>query len=340
VSAGSGAGRARGIGAVAIGRNEGERLVRCLESLRGQVDALVYVDSGSSDASVARARARGAVVAELDRTQPFSAGRARNLGFETLRRLAPDLAYVQFVDGDCEVLPGWLEAARSFLEAHPEAGVACGRRRERAPDATPWNRLVDMEWNTPVGERGDCGGDALYRAAVFAQAGGFDPALIAGEEPELCLRIRRNGHRIFRIDRDMTLHDAQLQSFRQWWRRQARSGHAYAESVHLHGRSRDRLFVRNLLSILFWSLGPPALALAGAWLAGPAGLLALALYGVLFARVYRARRGLADPPRHAALYGAALVVGKLAELQGAARYAWNRIVRRRPTALIEYKGPS
>ena len=44
------------IGAVIIGRNEGARLERSLQALAGQVAQIVYVDSGSTDGSVAAAR--------------------------------------------------------------------------------------------------------------------------------------------------------------------------------------------------------------------------------------------------------------------------------------------
>src|SRR5262245_39089288 len=120
------------IGVVAIGRNEGERLRRCLASAAGAA-RLVYVDSGSSDGSVALARSLSAEVVELDPHRPFTAARARNEGFARLRAIAPAFEYVQFVDGDCELLPGWIETAAAFLDAHREVAVACGRRRERFP---------------------------------------------------------------------------------------------------------------------------------------------------------------------------------------------------------------
>src|SRR5947209_19431049 len=100
------------VGVVAVGRNEGERLRRCLASLQGQSAALVYVDSGSTDGSVAVARSFGASVVELDTSVPFTAARARNAGFDRLMAEHPDLAYVQFVDGDCEVDPDWVGRAR------------------------------------------------------------------------------------------------------------------------------------------------------------------------------------------------------------------------------------
>src|SRR5258706_16021257 len=97
------------VGVVVIGRNEGERLVRCLKSVLAQCHAVVYVDSGSTDRSVERARELGAKVIELDRSIPFSASRARNSGFAAPREMG-ELECVQFVDGDCEILPEWIES--------------------------------------------------------------------------------------------------------------------------------------------------------------------------------------------------------------------------------------
>ena len=77
------------VGAVAIGKNEGERLRICLQSLAKQVSRLVYVDSGSSDGSVELARSVEAVVVELDPRIPFTAARARNAGVERLTEIAP-----------------------------------------------------------------------------------------------------------------------------------------------------------------------------------------------------------------------------------------------------------
>src|SRR4051794_6544130 len=100
------------LGVIAIGRNEGERLRRCLESLSGLGLTIVYVDSSSEDGSVELARGLGAEVVELDLARPFTAARARNEGFERLGQIDPEVRFVQFVDGDCEVAGGWLDTAR------------------------------------------------------------------------------------------------------------------------------------------------------------------------------------------------------------------------------------
>ncbi|MCG8591481.1 MAG: glycosyltransferase [Proteobacteria bacterium] len=330
---------ASSLGFVVIGRNEGERMLRCLRSLAECGGPVVYVDSGSSDHSPERARELGAQVVELDPARPFTAARGRNEGFRALSEAHPQLAFVQFLDGDTELAPGWIDAARATLESQPECVAVCGRRRERHPDASRYNRLIDLEWDTPIGEAQAFGGDVLVRASWVASTGGYDESLIAGEDPEFAHRLRLAGGRILRLDREMTRHDAALQRFSQWWRRQVRAGHAYAELVVRQRRAPDRRRVRHLASVAFWGGVVPCATVASALLlwAALAGL-AVCAYAWLAWRIYRdaATRWSASDAR---LYAAACVVSKFAELWGALGFAWNRVLRGRPGALIEYKGP-
>jgi len=196
-------------GIVVIGRNEGERLRRCLVSCSGAA-VCVYVDSNSTDGSVELARGLGADVVQLDLSQGFTAARARNEGFRRLTALAPELEFVMFVDGDCELFPDWIAAAVSFLDGRPDVVAACGRRRERFPQASVFNRLCDIEWNTVPGEARAFGGDVVLRAAALRAVGGYRDDLIAGEEPELCVRLRAAGWKIWRLGHDMTWHDATM----------------------------------------------------------------------------------------------------------------------------------
>lgn len=324
------------LGCVAIGRNEGERLVRCLDSLRGRSARVVYVDSGSTDGSREAARARGVEVVELDTTIPFTAARARNAGLERLLEIAPETRYVQFVDGDCEVVLGWLERAHAALEARKELAVVCGRRRERFPEHSVWNRIIDVEWDTPVGEARACGGDAMMRVEALRAVGGFDATLIAGEEPELCVRLRRAGWRIERLDAEMTLHDAAISRWSQWWRRAVRSGHAYAEGAALHGASPERHWVDETRRIWAWGAVVPAVAVLGAVPTMGASLALLGGYPVSAWRAYRATRARGRAPEDAAAYAIAVTVGKFAEMQGVLQFHRARMRGRRST-LIEYK---
>lgn len=117
------------VGLVAIGRNEGERLQRCLLSVPQGIP-VVYVDSASTDGSVAFAKSTNANVVELDMTLPFTAARARNEGLERLQRDHTGISYVQFVDGDCEMEPDWFSVTAAFLSAK-QHGRSCLRTQAR-----------------------------------------------------------------------------------------------------------------------------------------------------------------------------------------------------------------
>lgn len=325
------------IGLVAIGRNEGERLRKCLTSALVQdVAQVVYVDSGSTDDSVEMARSLGVDVVELDVSTPFTAARSRNAGFERLMQLDPELELVQFVDGDCELVSSWIDRGLQELALRPDVGVVCGRRRERHPEQSVYNRLCDIEWDIPVGEINGCGGDSLMRVAVFKQAGGFNSTMIAGEEPELCLRIRRLGWKIYRVDAEMTLHDAQMQHFRQWWKRVLRSGHAYAEGAYLHGSGPERHWVKETRSNWLWGLVIPVCALALAGITQGWSLLLLAVYPLIMYRIYRYIKQRGYKEQDAAAYSLFCVLGKFPSMLGQLQFYWNRWLGR-TNRLIEYK---
>ncbi|MEL6207938.1 MAG: glycosyltransferase family 2 protein [Pseudomonadota bacterium] len=316
-----------GVAAVIIGRNEGERLVACLASLAGQAAPIVYVDSGSTDGSTDVARARGAEVVTLDTALPFTAARARNAGAEHLAAHEELPEFIQFTDGDCVLDAGWIDTALAAFRSDPDLAVVCGRRREMQPGASLYNRMIDLEWDTPVGDARSCGGDALMRWRAFREAGGFDPTVIAGEEPELCVRLRQAGWRIRRLDAEMTRHDAAITRFGQWWRRAQRAGYAYALGAARHGAPPERHYVPELRRALGWGLALPLAVLLGV-LISPWAWLGLALYP---AQILRLAARDADLPR-----AALLVVTKFAEASGALRYAFDR-ASGRAARIIEYK---
>ncbi|MGV8919504.1 MAG: glycosyltransferase family 2 protein [Pseudomonas sp.] len=324
---------ATGIGIVVIGRNEGPRLERCLTSLAGAADKVVYVDSGSTDDSVQMAQRLGVEVLELNLAIPFTAARARNEGFVCLQRLLPLMRYVQFVDGDCEVAAGWLPKAQAFLDAQPKVAVVCGRRRERFPQRSVYNLLCDLEWDTPIGEAKACGGDALMRADAFAAASGFRPDLIAGEEPELCVRLRAAGWKVWRLDDEMTLHDAAMTRFGQWWQRSLRAGHAFAEGAFLHGAESEQHWLRESRRAWIWGLCIPLTIVIVSALLGWSGLLLLLIYPLQVVRL--ARRG-ERSTRENWLQAFFLVLGKFPEMVGQVKFLLNKYGAGK-SALIEYK---
>lgn len=306
------------IGFVVIGRNEGNRLIRCLDSLKAQwPNDIVYVDSGSTDQSVAEAQKRHVQIVQLDLTRPFTAGRARNEGFAALRARVPDVELVQFVDGDCELAQCWLEYALSFLNERQDVAIVSGRRQEREPKASIYNQLCDIEWNTPVGEAEACGGDALVRVAPFMEVGGFNTSLIAGEEPELCLRLRNKGWKIWRLDSTITLHDAAMYRFAQWWMRGVRSGFGYAQVWHATRDQPVRLYQKELFRAAIWAAFMPLALVTIAGVNPKLGLAMLGIYGAQVARIAIRRD---DMTTASWVYGFFTVFAKFPELLGAIRF--------------------
>ena len=243
---------------------------------------------------------------------------------------------VQFLDGDCELAEGWVERALRELQARPEAAAVFGRRRERFADRSIFSKLCDLEWNGPAGEAKAFGGDVLLRASVFRSAGGFDEALIAGEEPELCVRIRRQGWKIFRIDAEMALHDSRITRFSQWWKRSLRAGHAYAQGAWMHGLSPERHWLRETISIWCWGLLLPIAAVALAGIAPAAAVALILCYPLFGLRIYRRARQEGLGRADARLYAAACVVAKFPQALGQIRFLGGILAGRR-SRLIEYK---
>jgi GT2 family glycosyltransferase len=321
------------VGVVVIGRNEGERLRRCLESLRGAAQAIVYVDSGSSDGSVALATGLGATVVALDMRRPFTAARARNEGLRRLLTLARD----------CRSSSSSTEIARSCRAGWPRRrpfsrpSRASPRPADGGASAFPersvYNLLCDLEWNTPIGEALACGGDVMMRTEALRQVEGFRDDLVAGEEPELCVRLRARGWRVFRLDAEMTLHDAAMTRIGQWWQRNVRAGFAYAEGVRLHGAPPERHWVREWRRAWLWgALLPLAIVIAAA-IFGPLALWGFAVYPLQVLRLAWKLRGLERGCWARAFF---LVAGRFPEALGQAK-SWLAHRRGQQAVLIEYK---
>ena len=208
----------------------------------------------------------------------------------------------------------------------------CGRRQEQFPDASVYNGLCEREWTRPSGETRACGGDAIARIEALQQVGGFREALIAGEEPELCVRLRQRDWRIWRLDGVMTLHDAAMSRFTQWWRRMIRGGHAYGEVSLLHFGSAQGIWARETARALFWGLVLPlAIGLSG--LAYPPLLAGFLVYPLQIARIaLREGRGDAESWRFALF----MMLAKFAEAYGIVRFYILRIFHAR-SEIIEYK---
>jgi cellulose synthase/poly-beta-1,6-N-acetylglucosamine synthase-like glycosyltransferase len=229
------------ISVVVIGHNEGERLSRCLKSVRQnhyQTIELIYIDSNSDDNSLINA------MNYADRVYPaeqVGAAAARNLGIAKAQG-----EWVMFLDGDTTLAPYFLSQALRALQAQAQMACVWGHRVEQRPDQSIYVQVLDLDWRYKPGETEFCGGDALFRRTALLQVNGFNPDLMAGEEPEMCFRLRKLGWHILHIDEAMTSHDLAINSFKQYWQRSTRAGYAYA-AVSAQGHQFWRYEVRHNL---------------------------------------------------------------------------------------------
>lgn len=314
---------------VAIGRNEGERLRACLASLSGV--RVVYVDSGSRDGSVDLAIAMGAEVVELNPGRPFTAARARREGYDYLCKTGcPE--FIQFVDGDCALQDGWLSTASEALRVNPKYGVVTGWRREIHPDASLYNDLCHHEWNRPAGDILTCGGDMMVRRQAIEEAGSFEDQVIAAEDDEFCVRIRKAGWTIHRIPEEMTRHDAAMLRFSQWWQRAVRSGHGFAQVGHMH----PPYFGREQKRVWLYGVAIPALMLIGLVTSGLLTLLGLAAYVYNFLRTASGLRKEGMSPSRARRHAVLITLSKIPNAIGMLIYHRRRILGHK-MQIIEYK---
>lgn len=332
-------GQTAGLSIIVIGRNEGERLRSCLKSIRsagnmpGSLE-LIYVDSNSTDNSPQLAAAFGANVIVLDSGKP-SAARARNAGWR-----AATAPFILFLDGDTILHPEFFGRAIEEFD-DPRVGVVWGHRRETRTQESIFNRILDLDWIYPPGLTEFCGGDALMRRAALEEAGGFDPDLIAGEEPDLCRRMRALGKRIVHIDAPMTGHDLNVVRLNQYWMRAVRAGHAYAEVAARYRDTADPMWSKESRANLFRGSLYIALAFgicaAGVLLRSWIPLLLGALMGsALTIRTAISARWKSTSWITLFLYGLHSHAQHVAILQGQILYLWGRW-KRGGRGLIEYK---
>ena len=159
-------------------------LVASLEAQERAPDAILFVDNGSRDGSVAWLRERGLDVLELGRNTGFA--HAVNRGIEHV-----DAAAVALVNTDVELAPDWLARAVARLEADDGLGAVatkmvllgsadvlddCGDvlRRDGVCEQRGHGRADDGRWDEPGEVFGASAGAAVYRRDAVLAVGGFD----------------------------------------------------------------------------------------------------------------------------------------------------------------------
>lgn len=265
------------ISVVIIGINVERYIKACIDSIKRtdypqELLEIIYVDGGSKDSSVAIAQNCPHVkVIQLQQNRP-TPGRGRNAGWKIAKH-----ALVQFLDADTTVDPFWFKQAQEQL--HDRVVAVCGRRSELERRKNPYHLIGDIEWDATPGFIDAFGGDVLIKKEALEAVGGYDDSLIGGEDPDLSYRLRQNNGLLLRIDAPMTIHDLNMDSFKQYCRRAFRTGHAYAEVGLRYRKDPEKFWLKELTRIgssttVPWFLWT-SLSLLGLPILGP--LLAAAL---------------------------------------------------------------
>ncbi|MBL1321898.1 MAG: glycosyltransferase family 2 protein [Methylophaga sp.] len=326
------------IGIVIIGRNEDKRLQLCFDSMNGLECAKVYVDSCSTDSSIAIAESNQIEIIELDLAKPLSAARARNEGFQRLVQLNPSIEFVQFIDGDCTLLAGWIEVASNALINNSQRAAVIGHLLERNIEASSYNRLCALEWRSAPGDLSDfgaLGGISMIRTSVFKELGGFNPEVIAGEDSEFGVRMGLAGYKVTKLDQQMATHDANILKFSQWWKRSVRAGHAIGQRAFINGDSAHRDCMKERNSTLFWGGLIPLLIVVLLPFTQGYSLLLVGAYFYLGYRVITFRLKLGDSLSDAWFYTKFLLLSKFANMVGLMKFNFNKLSER--YEIIEYK---
>lgn len=331
------------LGVVVIGRNEGERLKRCISSIQLHFNGpIIYVDSGSTDGSVEYCDEIGLEAIDLDMSTPFTMSRARNAGFKRLIDKHVHCKYVQFVDGDCELSTEWLATSYHFIKKQIRISSVCGILQEKFPDKNIYHRLMNMELKGHSGEIIACGGIAMFKIETFEKVGGFNESLIAGEEADLCLRIKSTGEKVWRLDVSMGTHDIDMHKFSQWWTRMKRTGHAYAQGFDMYGKGVYKHKQKQVLSSLIYGFIVPFFfifslsMLEGQEISITILILTIIIYIRVFLSSLYARLKLRDSTFNSLLYATAIIIGKFPEVLGIFIYYMNNMFGK-TSLIMEYR---
>jgi glycosyltransferase involved in cell wall biosynthesis len=240
-----GAASERTVSVIIPARNEGRTITQLIHAIQQQSPAgwaveVVLVDDGSTDDTVAVARAAGARVLELgNRAGGGNPAVARNRG-----ALAASGDPLVFLDADCLPAPGWLTR---LLAGHASGAVVVGGALDLPPGLPPMARCDYYCGWYHAHSRRTAGevpnhppGNLSVRRAEFARTAGFteqQPIAYAHEELVWQAEVRRRGGRIL-FDPAAIVYHYNRPGFRNLLRRNYRWGFSAIESKAPTGAAR------------------------------------------------------------------------------------------------------
>ena len=181
---------------IIIGKNEGWRLEKCLQSIPCVVEQdaianyeIIYVDSQSTDNSIELAKRYGAKAFLV--TGECNAAIARNIG---AREAMGDILF--FIDGDMELFPGFLSKVLT-QDGRLEYPFISGIFNDVVHDLD-WNYLyTSRRHKLQEGEadavQATTGGLFMIEHSLWNQVKGLDTRLKIGEDYDIGLRLTKLG---------------------------------------------------------------------------------------------------------------------------------------------------
>lgn len=223
-------------------------LEQTLRAVPAGAPTVVVAVAGVIDA--VDAHGAGIDLVEVD-ANGFSGGRARNAGYRRLKKVAPALRFVQFMESGVELETDWLMSAARFMARRPEVAALEGQTATRDGDRKRFFASGAAD-DAGEGEVQATGSNAFFRADAFEAAGGFRGDIIADETADLCIRLRRRGAHAWRNDFLMAAIPQADASFSAWRERAVEDGFRYAAGAALHGGRPERYRAREQARAVIW----------------------------------------------------------------------------------------
>jgi glycosyltransferase involved in cell wall biosynthesis len=197
---------------VLISKNQAWNIRRLIESVLEATSSIpskeiILVDSASTDETVDLASRYPLSILRLQPYQRLSPAAGRYIGYKR-----SEGEFVLFLDGDMQLVQGWLAQALHVMRDTPRAGAMMSSRViDLLPSAAIELTALPQKMCTIAPKEVSfatfaAGGAALYRRSVLEHVGTFNPYLCSDEEPELYLRIRHAGYQILQLDFPIVRH--------------------------------------------------------------------------------------------------------------------------------------
>jgi glycosyltransferase involved in cell wall biosynthesis len=251
--------------------NEEAMIGKCLECLAQSRFPMsgfevIVADNGSRDRTME-------IVRSFARQLRITALQQPGVTISALRNLSAQAAqgeFLAFLDADCLVPDGWLQAALRHIE-DPTNRIVGSRYAIPADSSWIGRAWYGVGYAPADGEVAYVpSGDLIVSRATFLQLGGFNEGLATSEDCEFCLRARNAGVPVQAVAELAVTHLGTPQTIRQFYGK-----HRW------HGTHVAKVFWKNMTSAAHFRAVAFALYVLACWI----GLIA-GLGGIVFVHNY------------------------------------------------------